>query len=122
MATKGKFYMLNPAVYDAKSAEIGKLPPQQQKILRVMRDHCTVTGLKGSDVVKLAVETLGLETRQDYKVLYAWYARSNENYGVFAGTEIPVKFRTEEDLIAEGVHAEYSAEQEQIVETKRKSK
>jgi hypothetical protein len=90
MSSKGKFYLLNPTVYDARSADIAKLPPQQQKILRIMRDHCTEQGMKGSDIVALAVEKLNLETRQKFTVLYAWYARSNENYGVYTGHEVQV--------------------------------
>jgi hypothetical protein len=106
MSSKGKFYLLNPTVYDTKSADIAKLPPQQQKILRVMRDHCTETGMKGSDIVGLAVEKLNLETRQKYTVLYAWYARSNENYGVYTGHEKVEQFKTEDDLWLAGEHGD----------------
>lgn len=106
MATKGKFYMIDPTVYSAKSADIAKLPKQQQQILRTMANHCVDTGMRGSEIVALAVTELGLETRQDYKVLYAWYARSNEAYGVYTGTEKPVTYKTESDLINEGTYVE----------------
>lgn len=87
MSTKGKFYRINLDVYSAKSEEIKKLPNQQQIILKTMAENCVDEGMRGSDIVDLAVEDYNLETRQKSTVLYAWYARSNENFGVYRENE-----------------------------------
>ena len=77
-----KIYRLNLDTYKANAAAVAKLPKQQQQILATMAEHCVETGMKGSDIVDLAKKA-GLETRQKSTVLYAWYARSNEAFGVF---------------------------------------
>jgi hypothetical protein len=78
-----KLYRLNLEAFAKMSAEVAKLPKQQQIILKTMSEHCVDTGMKGSDIVDLAKKSYGLETRQKSTVLYAWYARSNEAFGVF---------------------------------------
>jgi len=78
-----KLYRLNNEVYHSLSAEIAKLPKQQRLILATMYDYCTDTGMQGSEIIRLAIKDHGLETRQRHDVLYAWYARSNEEHGVY---------------------------------------
>lgn len=88
MSKSGKMYFINLDVYKGLSAQVAKLPKQQQQILATMAEHCVDVGMKGSDIVDLAKKA-GLETRQKSTVLYAWYARSNEAFGV--STNAPVK-------------------------------
>lgn len=87
-----KMYRLNNEIYHSLAAEIAKLPKQQQLILKTMYDYCTDTGMAGSEIIRLAIKDHGLETRQKHDVLYAWYARSNEKFGVYlpAKTVAPV--------------------------------
>lgn len=82
MSKSSKNYVVDLSILAAKAADIAKLPKQQQIILKAMSECCTETGMKGSDIIAHAVKNHGLETRQKYTVLYAWYARSNELYGV----------------------------------------
>lgn len=81
MSKSGKLYFINLDTYKSLSAQVSKLPKQQQQILATMAEHCVDTGMRGSDIVDLAKKA-GLETRQKSTVLYAWYARSNEAFGV----------------------------------------
>lgn len=83
MSNSGKLYRMNADVYASKLGEIAKLPQQQRIILQVMKNHCVAVPMRGSDVISIAVREYGLETRQKYTVLYAWYARSNEKFGVY---------------------------------------
>lgn len=76
-----KLYRINVDTFNGLAAQVAKLPKQQQQILHTMVAHCSETGMKGSDIVDLAKKA-GLETRQKSTVLYAWYARSNEQFGV----------------------------------------
>ena len=78
-----KLYRLNTEIFNKMIAEVAKLPKQQQIILKTMSENCVETGMKGSDVIDLAKKSYGLETRQKSTVLYAWYARSNETFGVY---------------------------------------
>lgn len=90
MSKSSKNYVINADIFNSLSAEVAKLPKQQQIILKTMVEHCTETGLKGSDIIALAVKNNGLETRQKYTVLYAWYARSNEQFGVSVQKPEPI--------------------------------
>ena len=85
MSNSGKLYQINLDVYQSLASKVAKLPKQQQQILATMAEHCVTGGMRGSDIVDLAKKN-GLETRQKSTVLYAWYARSNEAFGVFHGT------------------------------------
>lgn len=91
MSKSSKNYVINADVFNSLAAEVAKLPKQQQIILKTMVEHCTETGMKGSDIIALAVKHNGLETRQKYTVLYAWYARSNEQFGVSVQKTIKVE-------------------------------
>lgn len=90
MSKSSKNYVINVDVFNGLTAEVAKLPKQQQIILKTMVEHCTETGMKGSDIIALAVKHNGLETRQKYTVLYAWYARSNEQFGVSVQKTTPI--------------------------------
>ncbi len=75
-----KLYTLNQDAYRTAISQLARpLPTQQRLILEAM------TKMKlpatGRDIVEYAVEHLGLQTRQKFEVLYAWYARSNEEFG-----------------------------------------
>lgn len=91
MSKSSKNYIINTEIFNSLSAQVAKLPKQQQIILKTMVENCTETGMKGSDIIALAVKTNGLETRQKYTVLYAWYARSNELFGVSVQSTKPVE-------------------------------
>jgi hypothetical protein len=95
-----KIYRINLDVYKSNSAQVAKLPKQQQIILACMAKHCVETGMKGSDVIDLAKKEFGLETRQKSTVLYAWYARSNEAFGVFHSvpTLAPIPIETKPEV------------------------
>lgn len=108
MSKSGKLYRINLDVFNSLAAKVAKLPKQQQQILNTMVAHCVDVGMKGSDIVDLAKKA-GLETRQKSTVLYAWYARSNEAFGVYSGTPV----ETIVAAVAETV------EQTEQVETKR---
>jgi len=86
MATK--LYRFNPEL--SHLAGETKLPKQQRQILAAIAANCVETGMTGKEIIALAVRDHGLETRQRYDVLYAWYARSNENLGVFIDKPEPV--------------------------------
>ena len=109
MSKSGKLYFINLETYKSLSAQVAKLPKQQQQILATMAENCVEVGMKGSDIVDLAKKA-GLETRQKSTVLYAWYARSNEAFGV--STTPPAK---PAEVPAEQVPTEAPAE----TETKR---
>jgi hypothetical protein len=94
MSKSTKNYVINVDVFNSLSAETAKLPKQQQIILKTMVENCTETGMCGSDIIALAVKNNGLETRQKYTVLYAWYARSNENFGVSVQKTTPAVIET----------------------------
>ena len=83
-----KLYMIDPVAYLA--SDLTKLPLQQRQILAAMNASCTQQGMRGKDIVTLAVAQFGLVTKQDHRVLYAWYARSNENCGVYVAGSRPV--------------------------------
>ena|SRR5689334_12277712 len=90
MSKNGKLYFINLDTYKSLSAQVSKLPKQQQQILATMAEHCVDVGMKGSDIVDLAKKA-GLETRQKSTVLYAWYARSNESFGVSTNPPKPAE-------------------------------
>ena len=75
-----KFYAFVGKVSDLDKE---KMPTQQRQILRAMHDLTKDKGTKvqGSQVVEHAKAKFNLETRQSPAVLYAWYARDNENRG-----------------------------------------
>jgi len=61
-----------------------KMPLQQKQILRAMHDLCKDTKnprFQGAQIVDHAKEKFKLETRQKSTVLFAWYARNNEERG-----------------------------------------
>ncbi len=75
-----KFYIIDAEVFKAEVAKLEKgLPKQQVQILQAMIDLGRPA--TGVEIVEHA-KTRGLETRQNPAVLYAWYARSNEKFGV----------------------------------------
>ncbi len=75
-----KLYVIDAEVFKAETAKLEKpLPLQQRQILAAMLDLSRPA--TGSEIVQHAVDR-GLQTRQRYDVLYAWYARSNEKFGV----------------------------------------
>jgi hypothetical protein len=100
MSKSTKNYIINIDVFNGLAAETVKLPKQQQIILKTMVEHCSETGMCGSEIIGLAVKHNGLETRQKYTGLYAWYARSNEQFGVSVQkttptlVEIPVETKS----------------------------
>lgn len=96
MSNNGKIYSLNLSIYTSLSGKVAKLPKQQRQILATMAEHCSDKGMRGSDIVDIAKKN-GLETRQKSTVLYAWYARSNEQFGVYQASETtePVTETTE---------------------------
>jgi hypothetical protein len=65
-----KLYFVSSSDLDRAVAEI-KMPKQQVQIYRALADLGTPT--RGCDVIAHAVKNFGLETRQDYQVLAAWY-------------------------------------------------
>jgi hypothetical protein len=73
-----KFYYLSPEAFALIAG--AKMPLQQRQILKAMA--LENVPMIGSDAVKSAIALCGLSTRQDHKVLYAWYARTNEGFGV----------------------------------------
>ncbi len=92
MATK--FYMIDKSKFDEamenRTAQgLKPLPLQQRLILQafLMIDRPAT----GKEIIDYAVTHLGLQTRQRYDVLYAWYARSNEEYGVSQTNVVSVK-------------------------------
>jgi hypothetical protein len=75
-----KFYIIDAEVMIAEMAKLEKgLPKQQVQILQAMVDLDRPA--TGTEIIAHAVNR-GLTTRQRYDVLYAWYARSNEKFGV----------------------------------------
>ena len=75
-----KFYQFKGSLDKANQE---KMPLQQKQILRAMHD-LTKDGkskVQGSQVVDHAKAKFNLETRQKSAVLYAWYARDNEQRG-----------------------------------------
>lgn len=97
MSKSTKNYVINVDVFNSMSAQTAKLPKQQQIILKTMVENCSETGMCGSDIIALAVKTNALETRQKYTVLYAWYARSNEQFGVSVQKPEPITLAPVED-------------------------
>lgn len=85
-----KLYLINADSFKVLSAEAAKLPKQQQIILKTMLTHCVESAKSGTEVIELAIKNFGLETRQKPAVLYAWYARSNEGFGVSVQSAMPV--------------------------------
>ena len=75
-----KFYVFAGKINDAEKQ---KMPLQQKQILRALHD-LTKDGkskAQGSQIVDHAKAKFNLETKQKSAVLYAWYARSNEQLG-----------------------------------------
>jgi hypothetical protein len=92
MATK--FYIIDPAAYESAIADratkgLKPLPLQQRLILQAFMSIGRPA--TGKEIIDYAVTHLGLQTRQRYDVLYAWYARSNEEYGVSQTNVVSVK-------------------------------
>ncbi len=80
-----KFYVIDAEIFQAETAKLEKaLPLQQRQILAAMVDLDRPA--TGTEIVAHAVSR-GLQTRQRYDVLYAWYARSNEKFGVTLKSE-----------------------------------
>lgn len=75
-----KFYIIDAEIMAQEMAKLEKpLPLQQRQILNAMVDLGRPA--TGTEIIAHAVDR-GLTTRQRYDVLYAWYARSNEKFGV----------------------------------------
>lgn len=76
-----KFYIIDSEAMMAGLATLEKpLPLQQQLILKAMCEMDRPA--TGSEIIAYAIEHKGLVTKQRHDVLYAWYARSNEKFGV----------------------------------------
>ena len=65
-----KLYYVSQSDFDAKIKN-AKMPHQQNLIYKALADLGKPT--RGQDVVEHAVKRFGLQTRQDYAVLAAWY-------------------------------------------------
>lgn len=107
MATK--YYKIDRGLHDAAIAEraskgLKPLPLQQRLILQALT--LIDRPATGSEIIDYAVKNLGLQTRQQYNVLYAWYARSNEEYGVIltSGAVQPKITIEEVQAVAEGMN------------------
>jgi len=76
-----KFYRFVGKIEDVEKS---KIPLQQKQILRSMYDLCKDNKegrFQGFEIVDNAKSKFKLETRQKSTVLFAWYARNNEERG-----------------------------------------